>query len=242
MLKVKHNILKIIILLLIAFLLLFSNFFKNIQNIFTNDFNKRVENVYGYCGNESIGYLKYIKKKYQLNNNPKIINYIHTPNVSWAITSPKNINKKSKNLILLNYPGDHLILKYSILKKNIFLIKNLYFYDDKINEISEFIIFFKEKFDEKLSLNIYSVSKLKKEKLLKKLDSGNKISDNKYQFNLNLKIHKIINAEDNLKIVIKSPNDLEIQKIEIKAKNKIILNNFQLIDNFEKCYLVKKND
>ena len=104
MLKVKHNILKIIILLLIAFFLLFSNFFLNIQNIFTNDFNKRVENVYGFCGNESIGYLKYIKKKYQLYDNPKIINYTHTPDVSWAITNPKNINKESKNIILLNYP------------------------------------------------------------------------------------------------------------------------------------------
>ena len=241
MLKVKHNILKIIILLLIVFLLLFSNFFKNIQNILTNDFNKRVENVYGFCGNESIGYLKYIKKKYQLYDNPKIINYTHTPNVSWAIFDPKNINKETKNLILLNYPGEHLMLKYSMIKKNIFTIENLYFYDDKINEINEIIFFFKEKIDEQLSLNIYSESKLKKKKLLKKLDYGNKISDNKYLFNPNLKIHKIVSDENNLIIENEDLKNLEIQKIEIKAKNKIILNNFQLVDNFEKCYLIKND-
>ena len=84
MLKVKHNILKIIILLLIAFFLLFSNFFLNIQNIFTNDFNKRVENVYGFCGNESIGYLKYIKKS---------TNYMITQKLLIIPTHPTSIGQ-----------------------------------------------------------------------------------------------------------------------------------------------------
>ena len=56
-----------------------------------------------------------------------------------------------------------------------------------------------------------------------------------------MKIHKIVSDENNLIIEIEDLKNLEIQKIEIKAKNKIILNNFQLVDNFEKCYLIKND-
>ena len=92
---------KIIILLLITiFFGIKTNFFKNISELVQYDYNERLINNYGFCSNESIGYLKYIKKKYQLYDNPKIINYTHTPNVSWAIFDPKNINKETKNLIL----------------------------------------------------------------------------------------------------------------------------------------------
>ena len=242
MFRSKYNILRIIFLLLVAFLLLISNFFSNIQNIYNNNFNKRIEHVYGFCGSESIGYLKYIKKKYQLNNNPKIINYIHTPNVSWVITNPKKINTNSKNIILLNYPGDVINLRHTTLSKNTFEIKNFYFYHDKIKIINSIILFFKSENKQNYSLELSSISKLGKRKLIKKIDRGNNLSEKVYKYNVNLKLKNISFEELNLIIKINNLDNVKIDKIEIQAKNKINIEDFKLIDQYEKCYLIKKND
>lgn len=242
MLNIKHNILKIVTLLLIVFLLLISNFFYNIQNIYVNNFDKRIEDIYGFCKNESIGYLKYIKKKYELNNNPKIINYIHTPNVNWIMINPKKLNFKSKNLVLLNYPGENINLNYSALVKNTYEVTNLYFYEDKIEKIDEIIFHFREKIKQDFSLELFSNSKLNRKKLLKKITTGNIISEYQYKFNLNLNLEKIGFKENSLMFKIDNPNDVPIKKIKIRAKNIININDFELIDNYQKCYVLKKND
>ena len=41
---------------------------------------------------------------------------------------------------------------------------------------------------------------------------------------------------------IDNPNDVPIKKIKIRAKNIININDFELIDNYQKCYVLKKND
>ncbi len=56
-----------------------------------------------------------LKKKYQIKNNPKIVNYIHTPTVNWAIVNTEIIDRNSKKLILLNYPGPEIRIEF---KKN----------------------------------------------------------------------------------------------------------------------------
>jgi len=242
MIKSKYNILRIILLLLVAFLLLISNFFSNIQNIFNNNFDKRIEKIYGFCGSESVGYLKYIKKKYQLNDNPKIINYIHTPNVNWVITNPKTINTDSKNIILLNYPGSVINLGYTTLSKNTYEIKNFYFYHDKINKINSIILFFKNEVKQDFYLELSTTSKLGKRRLIKKIDKANKFSKKVYQYNINLDLKNIGFEETNLIIKINNSDNLKIDKIEIQAKNKINIEDFKLIDQFEKCYLIRKDD
>ena len=242
MLNIKHNILKIVALLLIVFLLLISNFFNNIRNIYVNNFDKRIEAIYGFCKNESIGYLKYVKKKYELDNNPKIINYVHTPNVNWIMINPKKLNFKSKNLILLNYPGENINLNYSALIKNTYEVANLYFYKDKIEQIDEITFYFREKIKQDFSLELFSSSKLNRKKLLKKINTGNIISENQYKFNIDLSLEKIGFKENSLIFKIGNPNDVPIKEIKINAKNIININDFELIDNYQKCYVLKKND
>ena len=39
--------------------------------------------VYDFCFEEGIGYLRYIKKKFDIKDNPKIINYAHVANNNW---------------------------------------------------------------------------------------------------------------------------------------------------------------
>ncbi len=240
MLNIKHNILKIVMLLLIVFLLLISNFFNNIQNIYINNFDKRIDAIYGFCKNESIGYLKYIKKKYELDNNPKIINYIHTPNVNWIMINPKKLNFNSKNLILLNYPGENINLNYSILFNNTYEVTNLYFYEDKIDQIDNITFYFREKIKQDFSLQLFSNSKLNHKKLLKKITNGNIITENKYKFNLNLNLEKIGLKENSLIFKIDNPNNVPIKEIKISAKNKININDFRLIDHYQKCYVLEK--
>ena len=227
-------------LLLIVFLLLISNFFNNIQNIYINNFDKRIDAIYGFCKNESIGYLKYIKKKYELDNNPKIINYIHTPNVNWIMMNPKKLNFNSKNLILLNYPGENINLNYSILFNNTYEVANLYFYEDKIDQIDNITFYFREKIKQDFSLQLFSNSKLNHKKLLKKITNGNIITENKYKFNLNLNLEKIGLKENSLIFKIDNPNNVPIKEIKIIAKNKININDFRLIDHYQKCYVLEK--
>src|SRR6056300_1945038 len=120
---------KIFVILLFFFLFfilaLQTNLFKNIKLIFTNS-DIRIVNQYGYCGGESIGYLKYLKKNYKFVSNPEIINYIHTPQVKWAIYNPKNY-KKSNYAIILNYPGKTFNKNLVFIRDNYFEIKDAYF-------------------------------------------------------------------------------------------------------------------
>ena len=102
----KSQILVLLILIIVCAIK--TNFFKNLAEVLLIKFENRIENKYGFCSGESIGYLLYLKKKYQIRDNPKVINFIHTPRVNWAMINTKIINKNSKEFILLNYPG----LKY----------------------------------------------------------------------------------------------------------------------------------
>ena len=71
----------------------------------------------------------------QIKDNPKIVNYIHTPQVNWAIINTKIINQNSKKFILLNYPGSKF--KKNLIKNNNNLLElnDLDFLLNKFNEI-----------------------------------------------------------------------------------------------------------
>ena len=47
---------------------------------------------------------KTYKKKFKLNANPKIINFVHTPPNLWSIYEAKFNNYISDKIIILNYP------------------------------------------------------------------------------------------------------------------------------------------
>ena len=61
----KYIKFKFVLLFLILFSFLYKiNPIKNFSEIISYKLPKRLENIYGYCGGESIGYLKYIKNGY----------------------------------------------------------------------------------------------------------------------------------------------------------------------------------
>ena len=103
MLNIKKKSQIIVLLILIIAVGIKTNFFRNLAEVALHKFDDRIINKYGYCSGESIGYLLYLKKKYQIKDNPKIVNYIHTPQVNWAMINTNTISKNSKKLIFLNY-------------------------------------------------------------------------------------------------------------------------------------------
>ena len=241
MLKINAKILKLILPLIILFLLFITNFFSNLKNIYINNFDERFNKIYDFCGNESIGYLKYLKKKVELNNNPKIVNYVHTPSVSWAIFDPNKVNLESNNIILLNYPGKNFEMHYSKESKDTFNIINLGNHEARINKINKIIISInKNDINENISLDLYSQLKFGKRDFIKKFDKSYKISDNQLQFDINLKITEIFPENNNISFKVKNLNNAQIEKIQILAENKFDISNFELVDNYKKCFLIKK--
>ena len=243
MLKINKKFLKFILPLIILILILITNFFDNFKNIYNNNFEARIIKVYGFCGNESVGYLKYLNTKYKLNNNPQIVNFKHTPNVSWAIINPKKIKLASNEIILLNYPGKIISLKHTRETNNEFNISNSHFYQDKINKIDRIILSFSDNFDnDDISLNVYYGTKFQKKNLLKTFNHVYKISKNNYQIDLDLNIHKFFSYDNRISFKINNLKNYKIEKMKIMAKNKFDISNYKVIDNYETCFLIRKND
>ena len=171
-----------------------TNFFKNLAEVALYKFDDRMINKYGFCSNESIGYLLYLKKKYEIKDNPKIVNYVHTPSVNWAIVNTENIDKSSKKLILLNYPGPKF--KRNLIKNNNNLLElnNLDFLFGKFNKIESLEILNNSKNYGTINwkLNIITIDKFKNEKIIKEyyikdfLSESLKISLDILSKNLNL--------------------------------------------------------
>ena len=241
MLKNNTKKLKFILFGLLIILLLINNFFKNFKNLYLNNYEKRIDKVYGFCEGESIGYLIYLKKNFKLDNNPKIINYQHTPKVNWAIFNPRKINLKSKNIILLNYPGEKIELNFIDDAKNILNINNLSFYRDKIDTIDNIAISFTEKnINEDIEINLYSELNYGKRNLIKKFYKNLKTFENNLIFDINLEINKIYPKNNDITFEIKNIDYKKIKKVKILAKNKYIINNYNLINNYKRCFLIEK--
>jgi hypothetical protein len=219
-----------------------TNFFKNLAEVVLYKFDDRMINKYGFCSNESIGYLLYLKKKYEIKDNPKIVNYVHTPSVNWAIVNTENIDKSSKKLILLNYPGPKF--KRNLIKNNNNLLElnNLDFLFGKFNKIESLEILNNSKNYGTINwkLNIITIDKFKNEKIIKEyyikdfLGKSLKISLDILSKNLSL-------GEKKIYFKIKNKNSYEIKDLKIKVifTNKYLLKDFQIIDKIDNCYYIE---
>ena len=79
----KNNLYLIIIIFL--FLIAYKiNLLKSVHDLFMNNYDERISNVYGFCDKEGIGYVNFIKKEFKINGKIKLINSLiisqHTTN------------------------------------------------------------------------------------------------------------------------------------------------------------------
>ncbi len=239
--KKKSQILVLLILIIICGIN--SNFLKNFAEVILQKFDDRIVNRYGFCSGESIGYLLYLKKKYEIKNNPKIINYVHTPSVNWAMVNTKNINKSSKKLILLNYPGSELKINLKKINNNLFELSDAYFFSkDKFSKIESVEILNNSNNFKKINwkLDLLTIDKYGNKKIVKGFNINNILTE-RIKINLDV-LNKNLNLnEKKLLFKIKNKNSTQIENLQIYLilKNKYILEDFQIIDKINNCYYVE---
>ena len=239
--KKKSQVLVLLILIIICGIN--TNFFKNFAEVILHKFDDRIVNRYGFCSGESIGYLLYLKKKYEIKNNPKIINYDHKPSVNWAIINTKNINKSSKKLILLNYPGLELKINLKKINNSLFELSDAYFFSkDKFSKIESIEILNNSNNFKKINwkLDLLTIDKYGNKKIVKGFNINNILTE-RLKIKLDV-LNKNLNLnEKKLLFKIKNKNSTQIENLQIYLilKNKYILEDFQIIDKINNCYYVE---
>ena len=63
----SNKIFYFISIILVIMIFFKTSFVNNLKNVLESSENERITKLYGYCKNESIGYLKYLKKNMTLN-------------------------------------------------------------------------------------------------------------------------------------------------------------------------------
>lgn len=208
---------------------------KNFSEIIMFKLPKRIENIYGYCGGESIGYLKFIKKEFKLDTNPEIINFVHTPPNLWSIYEAKFKNLKSDKKIILNYPGKKIQVDLFSLGNNIFEFKDPYYFSTITNNINK--IYSKKTNLEIDYLEFYKNNYLNKSNLLKK---SKLIYDNSNEFNLQINIEEFEIGEKRLFIKIISNKIYDKSSaIKLELENKFDLNDYKIIHKYKNCYYLE---
>ena len=239
MVNLKKNSHTLILLILIIIFSINTNLHRNLYEIISHKFDNRITKTYGYCNGESIGYLLSIKKKYKINDNPEIINYIHTPGVNWVIINTKKINRKSNKIILLNYPGSNSVVKLKKISNNLFELMNAYFLKDKFSKIENLEILNNQTSSKKLNwtVNVYTIDKFKNKENIETLEVK-KNSDAKLKFNLDMNLEE----EQKLYFEIDNKDNINLDNLQLKVvlKNKHILEDFQIINKYDNCYYVEQ--
>jgi len=231
----------LLILILLLFITQYTNFFKNLKNIYLNNYEKRIANIYGFCGRSSLGFLLHIKEKYKLEKYPKIVNYKIVPSPKWAL----NLNGKNKpgvdfqHLIILNYQKD-LRISLSPVSKNFYIIPN--------QENNTGVESIKIKLDGQDSPKTYDAN-------IKLIQSNFKDSNVIYHNNFNNVLFRNNEAEINLNfrsnnlqdrvlrsylLIESNKPSFQINEISMTFYNKYQINNEKIIEKEGNCYFLKK--
>ena len=224
-------ILTLIILVLI--LVVKTNFLKNLINIFKFSESERIVKTYGFCGGESIGYLRYLKKKYRIKTNPKILNFVHTPPTNWSIyETNKNANKENRK-ILLNYPGKEIDINLAHHKDNFYELPDYYYYSNYFNDIKKLKI---EKFNkENINIEFYIKDESNKLVMQKNLTAIKSNISNYYILEEKLNNFKV----EEKKFFLKFVNLEKETKIILTLRNKYDLDDYKILDKFKNCYFIE---
>ena len=239
----KINILySIIIFFLITIIINNNNIFKKAFKIIKNEnYSKRIENTYGFCGGPSVGYLRFVKKKFKLDFNPEIINFANTPPSNWSIYDLKLDKDKSK-IILLNY------------KKNFNFVfnkqgKNSWVYNDTIQNtksINKIEIKTINNDDTLINdtLNLYKInSKWKyfsgEKKLIYKIKINQMINANPIIIDYETKHFNSYFESFLIEFENLGNNNLDnIKNIILSSDNYINIENYKIINQENDCYYV----
>jgi hypothetical protein len=117
----NNNILLIFFIFVFLIILQNNKFFRKLYNVHTINLDKRLVNVYGYCGKHSYGFLNEVKNKYALKENLNIVDYTIQPAPSWLVFDTSKKTPKNPN-VFINYQKN-LELEF-VHKDNFFIATN----------------------------------------------------------------------------------------------------------------------
>ena len=235
----KYKLINLKNLIFIFIIIIISHNFNSAKNaylIIKNEYNKRLVNSYEFCGNESIGFLDYVKKKYKINNFITIKNYFISPDPSWYFLNSGLTQIDQEKIILLGYIENREI---NFKKKDGYFFSEDIKYLNKINKISFNL---KKKNKQKLSFNIYQSLYGEKKSIYKSDLIDLNVGINTIKLNLD-----VINYFNNSKIIIEFRNkdinkNLVIDEVNLFVPNGIDLSERTIFEKYENCYLISKND
>ena len=158
---------------------------------------------------------------------------MHTPPNLWTIYKSDYNSLESEHIILLNYPGEKINLTLESNKKDLFEIRDLYFHSLISNKIEKILI---DNYTSKtIKIEFYELNQRNDFSKIKTFDL--KKIDNEEFFRLKQNF-KEFNVDKN-RVFIKF-NKTDISKIVLVLDNKYLINQYNLIDNFNNCYVFKK--
>ena len=233
--KIKKNIGILIVGFLVLIFIFNQNLFRKFYNIINFDYESRISKSGGYCSDDSVGYLRYLKKKYDFKFNPTVINYEDSvPSSNWAIYDTR-LKDDNTHKVFLNY-RNKLFLKFEPSVKN-FYSKNAVKYSSGISEIY---------FDLKVhsinlssNLTIYRKNFGIKEKEIIYSKFFDEIIKNNESIKIDYDTKKINNIYKPTFLEINNLDKEKINSITLVLKNEFDLNNFQILNNYENCYYVR---
>jgi hypothetical protein len=233
--KEKKNFGILIISFLILIFIFNQNLFKKFYNIINTPYEHRVSKMSGFCSKDSIGYLIFLKKKFNFKFNPMVINYDDSyPDSNWPIYDTRLKNDPTHK-ILLNYP-DELSLEFFPYKNNFYTTNTLeygkgiseIYFDLKVPaiNINTNLVIYTKIFGSDIREIIYN-------KPFKELVK------NHQKIELPYNVIRINNIYKPIFLEIEQVEKDKINNIKIIVKNQFDLNKFKILDSHENCYYIK---
>tara|TARA_B100000965_G_scaffold331217_1_gene295294 strand:+ start:106 stop:834 length:729 start_codon:yes stop_codon:yes gene_type:complete len=211
-----------------------TDFIKDALYLYKTNEAKRIENLYGYCSGESIGYLKFAKQKIKFESNPTIVNFKHTPPNQWAIYNSNLGNSKNNYIILLNYPGKEINLEIKRNYKDLFEITDIYFFSTIAEKIK--FLSLDNKNINNLKIEFYKLDKHNNLTRIKDLQLTKYSYENKFSVNEFLSEFDIIESRLFIKL-----NKSDLSKLDIIFQNKYLLDQYEILDKHKNCYVLKND-
>ena len=232
--KIKQNIhLNLIIIFLLIIFLIKTDFFKKLYYLKQYNYTKRMVGQYGYCSKDSYGFLIDLKKKYEFDVNPKIINYDVLPSSNWIIyNSFQDFEKRPR--IFLNYQKEpSLIFNNS---ENNFKSEGHVQYTNFLESIT-----FKTK-NENFYINdnikIYKIVNGKKKLIFKK--NINENIENQKKIYTNFKTEVFNSRWEQFYFELDNSNyNNKIDKVTLNFRNKYQFRDEDVLFSKENCFYIK---
>jgi hypothetical protein len=230
-----------VIFFLIIIIINNNNIFKKTFKIIKKEnYSKRIENVYGYCNGPSVGYLKFIKEKFKLKFNPKIINFDQTSPSDWSIYDLR-LEKNNNKIILLNYKKT-LSFIFNKQKKNEWTFNDQIQKIESINKI-EFTTIYNDETYINGTLNLYEINSRKQKKLVYK-KKINQIINSK-PINIDFKTENFNSYHGTFLIEfdnLQNNNLKNINNIILSSNNYFKIENYKIINQEKNCYYVSSRN